>query len=182
VPHGSKLCACLRLGLRDLSFDRVRPFLHSTPLSCARRRNWRGNSTCPVFHGLLCALALKAPYTKSAWPFLRECPAFRATGLNERVFWPTSRDAAQYPFRADVLVNVGPMNPLAVADDLEVPALFVRRLGQPPRPRAGHTDHPSIHEMGRDFQPQCSCQLSSILARLDRMIRRIRLSSFAEKP
>jgi len=42
------------------------------------------------------------------------------------------------------------MNPLAVTDDLEVPALFVRRLGEPPRPREGHTDYPSIHEMGRD--------------------------------
>jgi len=42
------------------------------------------------------------------------------------------RNAAEHAFGADVLIDVGPMNPVAVANEFPIRALRGRRVGQPP--------------------------------------------------
>src|SRR6266542_2817272 len=56
----------------------------------------------------------------------------------------------QHPPGTDVFIDVRPMNPFAVSDNLKAVALRRRRPGQPPRPRQRNADGPPVGELGDD--------------------------------
>ena len=66
------------------------------------------------------------------------------------VSWPGGWHARKHSVDADVLVNVGPMNSKAIANNLEVVSLSCCGVGESPRPGQWHADRAAIDEMGRD--------------------------------
>lgn len=62
----------------------------------------------------------------------------------------TSRDSVKHSLGTHVLINVRPVNAVAVADQRPVRPLLGRCVGQPPRPRQWDTDHASVDQACRD--------------------------------
>ena len=64
----------------------------------------------------------------------------------------TCGNAVEQAVRAQIFVDVGPVNAVAVANQCPVRSLGWRRIGESPRPGEGNTDDPSIDEVGgNDF-------------------------------
>src|SRR5438105_9721583 len=60
---------------------------------------------------------------------------------------PTCGYALQHSAHADVLVNIRPVDALAIADELIVSPLLWLRVGQSPRPRERDANRASIHQV-----------------------------------
>ena len=63
---------------------------------------------------------------------------------------PFSRDAPQHSVDTYILIDIGPMNSLAVPDNLPVRTLLCCGVLQSPRPFQRHTDHPPVGKVCND--------------------------------
>lgn len=57
----------------------------------------------------------------------------------------------EHPLKADILVDIGPVNAVAPTDESEVLALLGSGVGEPPRPGKGHSDGATIAQASNDF-------------------------------
>ena len=64
--------------------------------------------------------------------------------LDGAFLWLRSRDAAEQTLDTEVFVDIGPMNALAVTEQLPVSALGLRRGEQARKPDQGHTDSTAV--------------------------------------
>jgi predicted nucleotidyltransferase len=61
------------------------------------------------------------------------------------------RGAVEHPLKADVLVDIRPMDALPAANETEVLALIRGSIGEPPRPGEGDSDGSPVAEASEDL-------------------------------
>ena len=109
--------------------------------------------------------------TKNQRPLLTTTGLLMEVRCNEVLagafLWLRSRNAAEQTLDTEVFVDLGPVNALAVTEQLPVSALGLRRGEQARKPDQGHTDsRPSVRpttssDAVKCTEPACDVRLAS---------------------